>query len=324
LKKISPKKRIIQLTSALLGLIIFSIVLAPLVIIIAATGGHVNYLGYTTDEYPMQGLYTPDEFGLTANDQFLTTQDGFKIWVSEISTNQPKGIVIFLSGIQQPSVTYFYGHSKWLQKNGFASVLLEVRGHGQSDGGRICLGYEEVADVQAVMDDIKSRPEYDGVPIILYGVSMGGAIAINAFGQIGDIDGLIAMSAYTSFADVVYDTMHGYGVPSFLCSAEKSLTDLYMPLFFKEAPELTPIKQIQNIGERPAFFIACSGDDEVLPKNTQRLLSAAPAHCDSWIKDSWEHFIVNGCDFINVEQDKEYCRRILLFLDKVAAEKHPY
>jgi len=36
---------------------------------------------------------------------------------------------------------------------------------------------------------------------------MGGAIAINAFGQLEDIDGQIAASAYSSFEDVVVDTM---------------------------------------------------------------------------------------------------------------------
>ena len=37
-----------------------------------------------------------------------------------------------------------------------------------------------------------------GVPIVIQGVSMGGAIAINAFGQLEDIDGLIAASAYSN------------------------------------------------------------------------------------------------------------------------------
>ena len=320
MKKHRFRKRLIVTASLLLGLIALAVLLAPLFIIIGTTSGHVDYLGYTTEDYPLQGLYTSDDFGLASKDQFLTTQDGFSIWVSEITANQPNGIVIFLSGIRQPSVTYFYGHSKWLQKNGYASVLLEVRGHGQSDGDRISLGYEETADVHAVVDYIRSQPVYEDVPIVVHGVSMGGAIAINAFGQIPEIDGLIAMSAYSSFSAVVSDTLRGYGIPGFLCSLEKALTDLYMPLFFKDSPELTPIRQVQNIGSRPALFIACTGDKEVLSENTERLLSAAPGHRDSWVKDSWEHFIINECDFANMEQDTEYCSRILCFLEQVAID----
>ncbi len=319
MKKQRLKKRLILAASLLLGLLLLAVLLVPLFIIIGVTSGHVDYLGYTTEDYPMQELYTPDDFGISAKDQFLTTQDGLSIWISEVTVDKPKGIIIFLSGIRQPSVTYFYGHSKWLQKNGYASVLLEVRGHGQSDGDRVSLGYEETADVQAVADYIRSQPVYDAVPIVVHGVSMGGAIAINAFGQIPELDGLIAMSAYSSFGDVVSDTMRGYGAPAYLCSVEKALGELYLPLFFNNAPEMTPIEQVQNIGSRPAFFIACTGDEEVLPENTQRLLLAAPGHCDSWIKDSWEHFIVNECDFVNMEEDTEYCSRILGFLEKVAA-----
>ena len=320
MKKHRIKKRLIIAASLLLGLIALAVLLAPLFIIISVTSGHVDYLGYTTEDYPLQGLYTPEDFGLISQDQFLTTQDGLNIWISEVTVDNPKGIVIFLTGIRQPSVTYFYGHSKWLQKNGYASVLLEVRGHGQSDGDRISLGYEETADVQAVVDYIRSQSVYDDAPIVVQGVSMGGAIAVNAFGQMPDIDGLIAMSAYSSFSDVVGDTMRGYGAPGFLCSLEKALMELYMPLFFESAPEATPIRQVRNIGSRPALFIACTGDTGVLPENTQRLLSAAPDHCASWLKDSWEHFIINDCDFANMEQDTEYCDRILRFLEQVAID----
>lgn len=319
MKNHSIKKRLIFTVSLLLGLIALAVLLAPLFIIIGVTSGHVDYLGYTTEDYPLQGLYTPDDFGLISKDQFLTTQDGLNIWISEVTVDNPKGIVIFLSGIRQPSVTYFYGHSNWLQKNGYASVLLEVRGHGQSEGDRICLGYEETADVQAAVDYIQSQSVYDDVPIVVHGVSMGGAIAVNAFGQIPELDGLIAMSAYSNFSDVVSDTLRGYSVPGFLCSVEKALIELYMPLFFENAPEITPVRQVQNIGSRPAFFIACTGDQEVLCENTERLLSAAPGH-DSWIKDSWEHFIINECDFANMEQDTEYCSRILRFLEKVSMD----
>ena len=47
--------------------------------------------------------------------------DGYNIWASEIYTENPKAIIIYWSGIQQPSVTYYCGHAKWMQDNGYAS-----------------------------------------------------------------------------------------------------------------------------------------------------------------------------------------------------------
>jgi len=320
-KKITSQKLIKRIIIIISCLTATLLIIAPTIIIYNVVNGHINYLGYTTEDHPLQDIYKPDDFGLNTTEQYLTTNDGLSIWTSEIFVENPKAVVIYLSGIQQPSVTYFYGHSRWLCNNGYASILLEARGHGQSEGNQVCLGYKEVADVQATVDYIKSQNKYNDVPIFIHGVSMGGAIAVNAFGQIPDIDGLIAMSAYSSFEEVVYETMLNYKIPKFLCMLEKPLIKLNLNLFFGQAAEeLSPINQVKNIGDRPAFFIASTGDTEVPPENMNRLLKAAPEHCERWLKDSWEHFIVNDCDFANMEQDTEYCDRIMNFMEKAVNE----
>ncbi len=48
--------------------------------------------------------------------------------------------------------------------------------------------------VQGITDD----PKYARAPIVVYGMSMGGASAINAVGQVAEIDGLVSLSAYSS------------------------------------------------------------------------------------------------------------------------------
>lgn len=291
--------------------------LIPPIIVYYGTKHHVKYAG-SSQEHPLQDIYRPEDFGLEAQNMKLTTEDGLKVWVSEVFTPNPKAVVIYLSGIQQPSVTYFYGHSKWMKDNGYATILLEVRGHGNSDGDSICLGYDEVSDVKAVVDYIKGQEKYDSVPIILHGVSMGGAIAINSFGCIEEIDGLIAMSPYSSFEDVVCDQMnYTYKIPRFICTIEKYLLRASLQFVFGDkVNEIKPIKQIENVGSRPALLIACTGDTEVPPINMQRLLDKAPKNCEGWLRDSWEHFIIRESDFINMEQDKEYCDRILTFIER--------
>jgi pimeloyl-ACP methyl ester carboxylesterase len=264
----------------------------------------------------MQDIYIASDYDLKEEQRYLTTEDGLNIWTSEIYTEHPKAVIIYLSGILQPSVTYFYGHSKFMQENGYASILLEVRGHGKSDGERICLGYEEMNDVAAVVKYIKNSPKYDGVPIVLHGVSMGGAIAVNSFGQIDEIDGLIAMSAYSSFEDVAIDTMNHFGIPKIVQSFEKPLIKASLKLVFGNdaVDSMKPIVQIKNTNKRPVLLIACSGDTEVASVNTQRLQKANP-DMEIWVRDSWEHFIVKDCDFINMSQDEEYCTKILAFLE---------
>ncbi len=305
------------LVSIVIGLLILMFLVPP-IIVYYATQHHVNYLG-SSEKHPLQDIYQSQDFGLKAKEMKLTTEDGLKVWASEVFIANPKAVIIYLSGIQQPSVTYFYGHSKWMKDNGYATILLEVRGHGNSDGDSICLGYDEVADVKAVVDYIKGQEKYDSVPIILHGVSMGGSVAINSFGCIKEIDGLIAMSAYSSFEDVVCDQLNGsYKIPQFICQIEKLLVRASLQfLFGDKVNEITPIKQIRNAGSRPVLLIASSGDTEVPPINMQRILEQAPKHCESWLRNSWEHFIIRESDFMNMEKDKEYCDRILSFIETI-------
>ncbi len=306
--------KIITLTLCLISVVL---IIVPPVAVYFITNGHIEY--ELDESHPLQKVYSSSDFGLISNDRMLTTEDGYRVWASEVAVDNPKAVIIYLSGIQQPSVTYFYGHAKWLKKEGYASILLEVRGHGKSEGTRVSLGFEEVKDVQAVMDYIKMQQSYANIPVVIHGVSMGGAIAVNAFGQIPEIDGLIAMSAYSSFEEVVIETMKQYHVPGFIAAIEKPLFRLALGLAFgKESFELVPEKQVQNIGDRPALFIASAFDTEVIPANMERLLARAPQHSEGWLRVSEKtgHFIIENHNIEDVELDTEYCQRILAFLEE--------
>lgn len=314
-RNIPKKKRLIQISIIIVCIFIVLLLVTPPIVVLFLTQGHVDYKGYATEEYPLQDIYHASHFELDAAELDLVTEDGYKIWASEVFAEQPKAVIIYLSGIRQPSVTYFYGHSKWMLSNGYASILLEVRGHGQSDGDQICMGYQEVADVKAVVDYIQSQQKYDNVPIVLHGVSMGGAVAVNSFGQIPEINGLIAMSAYSSAEDILCDSLRQYHIPQFICDIEKPLFRAASKLIFGDnADELRPIDQIKNAGDRPVFLIASLDDTSVPSVNTQRLIKNAP-DCNIWFRDSSDHFVIQGSDFINMEQDTEYCKKILGFLE---------
>ena len=60
--------------------------------------------------------------------------------------------------------------------------------------------------MKAVTDYIKGNAKYKDVPVIVMGVSMGGAVAIRSIGENKDIDALISLSAFSS----VEDFMHAY------------------------------------------------------------------------------------------------------------------
>lgn len=282
---------------------------------------HCSYKGVETEKYALQGIYQASDYGLSEQIRMLDTADGETVWVSEIAPQTPKAVVIYLSGIMQPSVTYFYGHAKMMLEDGVASFLLEVRAHGESSGKQLGLGYTEAADVQAVVDYIRSTERYRGVPIILQGVSMGGAIAINAFGQIEAVDGCIAMSPYSSFEAELDLMMQRVHIPKLLRDYELFFMKQALRLnFSKDAVEhLKPEEQILHANGRPVAIIACRWDSSVPVDHAYKLSEEAP-FAKLWIRESWEHFIVKGCDFAHVAEDTEYCDFVRQFVGELARE----
>lgn len=259
-------------------------------------------------------VYKPQDFDLVANELTLQTSDGYSISAFEVQAENPRGILIFISGIHNPSVTAFFGHAKAFQADGYSSILFDMRGHGKSSGKGIGLGYLETRDTQAVVDYIKAQPEYAGLPIIAYGVSMGGAVAINSAGVIPEIDGVISIAAFSSWEDVFADNMAAAEAPPILIKLSKPFVKLYSILKFGwNTRHIYPERQIANLGNRPIFLLHSIYDDQVDYANFQRLVENAPSHIRTWTRISDEHFFVTL--FLSPERDREYMRRVTSFLN---------
>jgi len=319
-KKIT-KKKLFLISGIVIGCFLLLITLVPSLILHIFINRHCDYRGEERPQYALQGIYRAEDYGLEEKLLTLNTSDGERLWVSELPVENPRGIIIYVSGIMQPSVTYFYGHALLMQEDHLASFLLELRAHGESTGNRLGLGYTEVEDVRAVLDYIKTQSRYEGLPVILQGVSMGGAVVLNAFGELPEVDGVIAMSPYASFETQLDLLMARYGVPGFLRRYELFFLKKVLVLNYgRDAVEnLQPQKEILKADGRPAAIIACAEDSSV-PAENSMILKEAAEDADLWVRPSWEHFIVRGCDFRNVAEDTEYCGYIRAFIERVIGQ----
>ncbi len=261
-------------------------------------------------------VYTAEEFGLTSNRLSLSTSDGLNIVAYEVQTQNPKAIVIFLSGIHNPSVTAFFGHSKMLEQHGYASMLVEMRAHAPSDGRKIALGYREHMDVAAAVEYIQSEQRYHGVPIVVYGVSMGGATAINAAARIPEIAAVISVSAYSSWEDAFCDNIVGVGAPRLYATVQKPFVQAYIAIAYGlDSLVDSPKNNISKLGQRPALIIHSTDDSQVRFGSFERLVANAPEHVETWVKQGDYHFILAAETFLHPDQDDEYHARITEFLE---------
>ncbi|MCQ2428309.1 MAG: lysophospholipase [Clostridia bacterium] len=318
-RRVRLRRAAITAVSVVLAFFIISAV-APFIGLNIFLHRHIDYSGIENSRYPLQGVWKAEDFGLEAAALTLETADGEKVRCYEVGSDEPQAVVVFATGIEQPSVTYFFPQARIMHDENVASFLLEVRSHGESTGKKLGLGYTEVEDVRAVFEYIASVESYTDVPVILMGVSMGGAVVLNSFGEIPEADGVLAMSPYASFEFELDLMMERYHVPGFLRAYEMFFSKMVLSANYGKAiiDERKPESEIKKADGRPVAVIACGGDGSVPVENTVRIAEGCP-EAKVWIRNSWEHFIIKNCDFRNVAEDAEYISFVFDFIDEVIA-----
>lgn len=298
------RKKIIFVT--VLGFVLLLIgflITIPVLVMNSMVNMHVNF-----DE-----VWTAEDFGIEAEHFFVTTDDELKISAYEVSVENPKAIIICMSGIHNPSATVYFGHARFFRENNYATILFDMRAHGESDGDMICLGYKEYLDTKAIVKHIKADSAYKNIPIVVFGLSMGGSIAINSIGEIPEISGLISLAAYSSWEDVFYELM-AYQSPIFLAKMVKPFVPLVALVKYKvNIWSIKPVKEIKKLGNRPALIMHTKEDSQVPYSNFERIIHHAPLHVKTFVREGDIHFITES--FTEPEKDIEYSTKILDFLD---------
>lgn len=260
---------------------------------------------------------SPEQFDLKAEEVQLTTEDGFRLVSWEVKAENPRGIVVFLSGIHNPSVTAFFGHARMMADNGFSSLLIEMRSHGRSEGNKIYVGTREYLDTKAGVEYILTQPAYKDLPIVVFGVSMGGATAINSIGEIPDIDGLISVSAFSSWEDAFCDNMTNMGIPPVITKIQKPFVRLYMGIEYGfDSLKINPLNEVKKLNGRPALLMHSTRDSQVPYSSFERLKEAAPGQFETFVREGDYHFLCRDESFDEPWTDDEYAEAIISFLGK--------
>ena len=143
----------------------------------------------------------------------------------------------------------------WLPDTGVHVLMFDYRGYGRSDRGRLVRA-NLVADGNAALDYLLSRPEIDPERIGLYGWSMGGVIGLGVASQRDEVDAVVAAAAFSSWKRVAGDFLPILGqllIPGGL-NAEDS---------------------VRLLGSRPLLLVHGTSDGIVRSYHSERLRDAA-------------------------------------------------
>lgn len=181
------------------------------------------------------------------------------------------GTVLHLHGNAGSMVSHL-GFVEHLPAAGFNVMLMDYRGYGESAGSAWSRG-PLVEDALAGFAALRARADVDPSRIALYGVSLGGAIAIAVaerdLAQGGEIQAIVLESPFACWRDVAANALGG-DPPALWARALASLL-----VKGERAGAPRPLDAIARI-DRPILILHGDADSIVPVSHGRRLAASAP------------------------------------------------
>lgn len=220
------------------------------------------------------------------------------------------GIVVLLHGMDGMDASIPLPHAVFLKDAGYSSLVLDMRAHGCSGGDRIGLAFEEPRDVNAALDWIAAQPDLHDQPVVLFGISMGGATAIRAASERPDVDAVISVSAFASI-----DRMLSTGMRSMVRVYEPFVRLAIWVVYSAGPTSHSPLADMPRTATRPVWLIHGTADSQVDVSNAELLIQSAQGRAETWIVPGAEQCVFTG-DGTGPE-DALYRQKVLELLDRV-------
>ena len=227
----------------------------------------VWYLEKVSVFYPSKNIVsTPAQLGLSYEDVFILTEDKVRIHGWWIPYPQAKDTVLIFHGNagnigDRPRKINIFNS---LRVNTF---VIDYRGYGKSEGKPTEQGI--YLDALAAYDYLVKKQNVSASNVIVYGVSLGGAVAVDLASK-RPVKAIIIDSSFTQAKDIA-KIIYPF-VPSFLMQTKldslSKITSIHAPkLFFHSTEDQTvPIrlgKSLYEAAPPPKEFIElCGGHDE--------------------------------------------------------------
>lgn len=257
-----------------------NILSSVLTIIIAVYGGLSVYLWFFQQnliyypELPSRELIaTPENAGLAYESLSIETDDGLRLHGWYVPAVNPRGILLFFHG-NAGNISHRLDSIRIFNELGLSTLIFDYRGYGDSEGKITEAG--SYLDAEAVWHYLTVQKNISPGDIILFGRSMGGAIATHLASR-HKAKGLILESSFTSVKKMARN-LYPF-LPTSLLTRVKYDTEVY----------------IQEIN-CPVLIIH-SLEDEIIPFEQGRKLYAAARAPKKFLEIRGGHndgFIISG------------------------------
>lgn len=219
----------------------------------------------SVSQYETSGVVTvDDETWLLEHsgyqDLYITSEDGLNLHNYVLSKPDSNKWIIAVHGYTSEG-RLMASYARTFFEMGYNVILPDLRGHGQSEGDYIGMGWDERLDIIDLIHYIVSNnPDSQ---IALFGVSMGAATVMNVSGEAlpSNVKAIIEDCGYTSVWDQFsYQLKDLFGLPAFPMMHSASLIGRIRAGYW--ISDAAPIEQVKK-SITPTLFIHGDEDDFV-------------------------------------------------------------
>ena len=251
-------------------------------------------------------LLKPEQLDSIREVVTFKSTDGVELtgWYFKARHGKHKGSVVQFHGNGQNLTTHFMLLA-WVIDEGYDFFTFDYRGYGTSEGSPSQEGLNR--DALAAIDWIMHReaPEKDGKPdVILYGQSLGGAVLMRAFQDVGPSDrarvkSLVIESSFYNYKKIAVDIL-----------SRSWISFLFQPLgYLVMSNAYSPEDAIPKIAPTPLLVIHGDRDSVIPLKFGKKIFELA--------KEPKQFLLIPGGVHINAMfiRDGEYRKTLLSYLD---------
>jgi uncharacterized protein len=252
---------------------------------------------------------TPADLNVPYTDLWLPVKQGDRVerihgwWMpqsSDLSSGQSsqQRVLLYLHG-NGINIGANLEHAHRFYQMGFSVLLIDYRGYGQSEGG-FPDEQSVYLDAQTAWNYLTQERQIPPEQILIYGHSLGGAIAIDLALQTPNAAGLIVQSSFTSIRDMV-DRVAFYRL---------------FPANLLLHQRFDSIRKVRSL-QLPVLFIHGTADFDVPSDMSEALYKAAPQPKQLYLVPQAGHN-----DVAQIAGD-EYFQVVQEFLDRTAIASSP-
>ena len=155
---------------------------------------------------------TPLDFKMPFETWTIPVEAGIELEAWNVPLVERRGVVVVIHGYADRKSSVL-PEAKAFYNEGWQPVLVDLRGSGGSSGDTTSIGFHEGRDELAAVRFVRNKLPND--KLILWGVSMGGAAALRAVGELGaPVDALIVEAPFATLRSAVYNRFTSLGVPA--------------------------------------------------------------------------------------------------------------